>query len=83
MEVGPALDGTYGVGGVGRTHRRLNSKHVTFIGFSGGIGTGLFIGTGSALAKAGPLGLLLAFIIVGAILWCVMESIGELATLVS
>lgn len=77
------LDATYGVGGVGRTQRRLKARHVTFIGFGGGIGTGLFIGTGAALANAGPLGLLLAFIIVGGILWCVMESIGELATLVS
>ncbi|RSH92088.1 hypothetical protein EHS25_008500 [Saitozyma podzolica] len=72
----------YGVGGVGNTHRRLTARHVTFIGFGGGIGTGLFIGTGSALAKAGPAGLLLAYIIVGAILWCVMESLGELATLI-
>jgi len=77
------LDAIYGVGGVGRTQRRLKSRHVTFIGFGGGIGTGLFIGTGAALANAGPLGLLLAFTIVGGILWCVMESIGELATLVS
>lgn len=76
------LDAVYGVGGVGRTQRRLKARHVTFIGFGGGIGTGLFIGTGAALAKAGPLGLLLAFTIVGGILWCVMESIGELATLV-
>ncbi|CAG8979582.1 hypothetical protein HYALB_00010783 [Hymenoscyphus albidus] len=75
------LDAVYGVGGVGRTARRLKARHVTFIGFGGGIGTGLFIGTGAALAKAGPLGLLLAFLIVGGILWCVMESVGELATL--
>ncbi|GAA6060668.1 hypothetical protein JCM10212_001224 [Sporobolomyces blumeae] len=67
--------------GVGQTHRGLTSRHITFIGIGGGIGTGLFIGTGAALAKAGPLGLLLAFCVVGAILWCVMESIGELATL--
>lgn len=77
------LDAVYGVGGVGKTHRRLKARHVTFIGFGGGIGTGLFIGTGSALAHAGPLGLLLAYAIVGAILWCVMESVGEIATLVS
>ncbi|KAF7909391.1 uncharacterized protein EAF01_003109 [Botrytis porri] len=75
------LDAVYGVGGVGYTQRRLKARHVTFIGFGGGIGTGLFIGTGAALANAGPLGLLLAYSVVGLLLWCVMESIGELATL--
>jgi amino acid permease len=53
------LDAVYGIGGVGRTKRALKARHITFIGFGGGIGTGLFIGTGAALAKAGPLGLLL------------------------
>lgn len=48
-----------------------------------GIGTGLFVGTGSAYATSGPAGLLLAYIIVGAVLWCVMQSIAELATVVS
>lgn len=72
----------YGVGGVGLTQRRLSARHVTFIGFGGGIGTGLFIGTGSALAKAGPAGLLIAYIVVGAILWCIMECLGEMATYV-
>lgn len=68
-------------GGRGATHRRLHSYQVTMIGFCGGIGTGLFIGTGSAYAKAGPAGLFLAYIIVGSVLWCVMQSIAELATL--
>ncbi|EGP88176.1 uncharacterized protein MYCGRDRAFT_71649 [Zymoseptoria tritici IPO323] len=69
------------VGGHGGTQRRLRDYQVTMIGFSSGIGTGLFIGTGSAYAQAGPAGLLLAYLIVGAILWCVMQSIAELATL--
>ncbi|KAJ5716454.1 hypothetical protein N7493_008365 [Penicillium malachiteum] len=68
------------VGGRGATQRRLRNYQVTMIGFCSGIGTGLFIGTGSAYAKAGPAGLLLAYIIVGAVLWCVMQSIAELAT---
>ncbi|KAK2054189.1 amino acid permease [Colletotrichum caudatum] len=75
------LEPQLGVGGRGRTQRRLRDYQVTMIGFCSGIGTGLFIGTGSAYAHAGPAGLLLAYIVVGAILWCVMQSIGELATL--
>lgn len=69
------------VGGRGATQRRLRNYQVTMIGFCSGIGTGLFIGTGAAYAKAGPAGLLLAYIIVGMVLWCVMQSIAELATL--
>lgn len=69
-----------GVGGRGHTQRRLKNYHITLIGFCSGIGTGLFIGTGSAYAKAGPAGLLLAYLVVGSVLWCVMQSIAELAT---
>lgn len=69
------------VGGRGATQRALRNYQVTMIGFCGGIGTGLFVGTGSAYAKAGPAGLLLAYGVVGAVLWCVMQSIAELATL--
>ncbi|KKY18685.1 putative amino acid permease [Phaeomoniella chlamydospora] len=69
------------VGGHGGTHRRLRNYQVTMIGFCSGIGTGLFIGSGAAYAKAGPAGLLLAYGIVGIVLWCVMQSISELATL--
>lgn len=71
-----------GLGGHGKTKRGLRNYQVTMIGFCSGIGTGLFIGTGSAYARAGPAGLLLAYIVVGSVLWAVMQSIGELATLV-
>jgi amino acid transporter len=77
------LEPQLNVGGHGATQRRLRNYHVTMIGFCSGIGTGLFIGTGSAYANAGPAGLLLAYIIVGSVLWCVMQSIAELATVVS
>ncbi|KAL6704371.1 hypothetical protein ACN47E_008327 [Coniothyrium glycines] len=70
------------VGGHGATQRRLKDYHVTMIGFCSGIGTGLFIGTGSAYATAGPAGLLLAYVIVGSVLWCVMQSVAELATVI-
>jgi len=62
------------------TQRHLRNYQVTMIGFCSGIGVGLFVGTGAAYAKAGPVGLLLAYIIVGSVLWSVMQSIGELTT---
>jgi yeast amino acid transporter len=71
-----------GVGGHGATQRRLRGYHLTMIGFGSGIGTGLFIGSGSAYASAGPAGFLLAYIMVGIVLWGVMQSITELATLI-
>ncbi|KAH6885190.1 putative amino acid permease [Thelonectria olida] len=70
------------VGGQGATQRRLRDYQVTMIGFCSGIGTGLFVGTGAAYAKAGPAGLFLAYVVVGAVLWCVMQSISELATVI-
>jgi len=78
----PILEPQLNVGGHGATQRRLKNYHVTMIGFCSGIGTGLFIGTGSAYASAGPAGLLLAYLVVGSVLWCVMQSIAELATVV-
>ncbi|KAH7126503.1 amino acid permease [Dactylonectria estremocensis] len=68
------------VGGHGSTQRRLRNYQVTMIGFCSGIGTGLFVGTGAAYANAGPAGLFLAYLVVGSVLWCVMQSISELAT---
>jgi hypothetical protein len=79
----PILEPQLNVGGHGATQRRLRNYHVTMIGLCSGIGTGLFIGTGSAYATAGPAGLLLAYIVVGAVLYATMQSIAELATLVS
>lgn len=78
----PSHEPQLNVGGEGSTQRQLHSFHVTMIGFCSGIGTGLFIGTGAAYAKAGPAGLLIAYCLVGAVLWCVMQSIAELATLI-
>ncbi|KAJ5311659.1 hypothetical protein N7476_007519 [Penicillium atrosanguineum] len=46
----------------------------------GTIGTGLFIGSGTAIAYAGPVGALLAFIFVGSIVFSVMSALGEVAT---
>lgn len=46
----------------------------------GTIGTGLFIGSGTAVADAGPVGALIAYIFVGTIVYSVMSSLAEMAT---
>lgn len=42
-------------------------------------GTGLFIGSGSALGDGGPLGILIAWIIMGVMLLNTCQAIGEMA----
>ncbi|RDX55228.1 amino acid permease [Lentinus brumalis] len=44
----------------------------------GVIGTGLFLGTASVLQTAGPVGMLLAYLIIGSICYTVMISLGEM-----
>lgn len=60
--------------------RRLKARHLSMIAIGGTIGTGLFIGSGEALAKAGPAGALIAYIFVGTIVYSVMLALGEMAT---
>ncbi|CAI7622231.1 unnamed protein product [Penicillium discolor] len=60
--------------------RRLKSRHLQMIAMGGAIGTGLFIGSGSAIATAGPVGALIAFTFIGSIVYSVMIALGEVAT---
>ncbi|ORY79525.1 amino acid permease/ SLC12A domain-containing protein [Protomyces lactucae-debilis] len=60
--------------------RRLKSRHISMIALGGTIGTGLFLGSGTALSKAGPVGALLAYAFTGSLAYSVMVSLGELAT---
>ena len=60
--------------------RRLQSRHLQMIAIGGTIGTGLFIGSGGALAKSGPAGILIAYAFVGTLVYSVMVALGEMAT---
>ncbi|KAF7712465.1 Amino acid permease, fungal specific, family protein [Penicillium ucsense] len=60
--------------------RKLKSRHLQMIAIGGTIGTGLFIGSGTAIANAGPVGALIAYIFVGTIVYSVMSALGEIAT---
>lgn len=57
------LDGTRHLHGVDQAgyHRRLNKRQIMFMTFGAGIGTGLWVGTGTALKAAGPGGIAVAY----------------------
>ncbi|RPA82636.1 hypothetical protein BJ508DRAFT_414052 [Ascobolus immersus RN42] len=64
----------------GHLERGLKSRHVQFIAMGGMIGTGLFLGTGVALQRAGPLSIFLAYTIVGTVVFAMIQSLGEIVT---
>lgn len=65
---------------VGTLDRKLKSRHIQFLALSGAIGTGLFVGSGQVLSLAGPLSAFLAYAFTGFNLFCVINSLGEMAT---
>ncbi|KAJ5094692.1 Amino acid/polyamine transporter I [Penicillium angulare] len=61
--------------------RGLKQRHIQMIALAGTIGTGLFLATGKSLARGGPLGILLAYPIVGTLIYCVVLSVAEMSAL--
>jgi lysine-specific permease len=61
-------------------HRAIGSRQLSMIAIGGAIGTGLFFASGSAIAQAGPGGAMLAYAIMGVAVYCMMQSLGEMAT---
>lgn len=61
--------------------RGLRQRHIEMMGIAGAIGTGLFLGLGGAVRTAGPLGALLAYVIVGLVVCAVQFAVGETAAL--
>ncbi|CED82715.1 amino acid permease [Phaffia rhodozyma] len=59
-------------------HRGLKSRHMAMISIGGVIGTGLFLGTGRALAHGGPLGLFLGYTIMASVCLATMLALGEM-----
>jgi AAT family amino acid transporter len=65
-----------------RLNRGLSARQVQMIAIGGTIGTGLFLGTGKALATGGPASMLIAYAISGAIVFVTMLSLGEMAAFI-
>ncbi|KAI9364076.1 amino acid permease/ SLC12A domain-containing protein [Pilaira anomala] len=62
--------------------RGLKARHIQMIALGGTIGTGLFMTSGSAIANGGPGGALIAYGLVGILVFCVMMSLGEMSALI-
>ena len=59
--------------------RTLKTRHLTMIAFGGAIGTGLFLASGSVIHTAGPGGAMLAYFLMGVIVYILMCGLGEMS----
>ncbi|GAA2144037.1 amino acid permease [Kitasatospora kazusensis] len=59
--------------------RGLGSRQIQMIAIGGAIGTGLFLGAGTAISKAGP-SLILSYAVAGVVIFAIMRALGELLT---
>ncbi|MEU7414756.1 amino acid permease [Streptomyces sp. NPDC042638] len=57
--------------------RGLGARQIQMIAIGGAIGTGLFLGAGKGISKAGP-SLILAYAIAGLVIFLIMRALGEL-----
>ena len=60
-----------------KLQRTLKNRHIQLIAIGGAIGTGLFMGSGKTISVAGP-SILLVYMIIGAVLFLFMRTLGEL-----
>lgn len=63
-----------------RLKKDLKARHISMIAIGGSLGTGLLIGTGTALAAAGPAACLIAYAFIGILVFFTMACLGEMAT---
>ncbi|MER8102745.1 amino acid permease [Kitasatospora sp. NPDC094016] len=60
-------------------HRGLGSRQIQMIAIGGAIGTGLFLGAGTAIFRSGP-SLILSYAVAGVAIFVIMRALGELLT---
>lgn len=59
--------------------RQLSTRHLSMIALGGTLGTGIFLTSGSALYIAGPLGAIVAYFLMGIMVYLLMNSLGEMS----
>ncbi|KAJ5501582.1 Amino acid/polyamine transporter I [Penicillium expansum] len=60
----------------------LHQRHIQMIALAGTIGTGLFLSSGRAISRSGPLGAFLGYLVMGCVAGTVTLAVGEMGTLV-
>ena len=61
-------------------HRGIKARQLGMIAIGGAIGTGLWFASGGAISQSGPGGAMVAFGLMGIIVFFMMSSLGEMAT---
>ncbi|KAF2792213.1 hypothetical protein K505DRAFT_279247 [Melanomma pulvis-pyrius CBS 109.77] len=64
-----------------KLHQDLKGRHMQMIAIGGAIGAGLFVSSGSAFQTGGPASVLLGFMIVGGMIYLVMQALAEMAVM--
>ncbi|OJJ42945.1 hypothetical protein ASPZODRAFT_136807 [Penicilliopsis zonata CBS 506.65] len=59
--------------------RKLKGRHLQMIAIGGSIGTGLFVSSGAVLASGGPASVLIAYLLIGCMLYCTVHALGEMS----
>ncbi|KIW62139.1 hypothetical protein PV05_02183 [Exophiala xenobiotica] len=62
-------------------HRDLKGRHMQMIAIGGAIGAGLFIGSGGAFQTGGPASVLLGFMIIGVMVYLMMQALAEMSVM--
>ncbi|KAF4470864.1 amino acid transport GAP1 [Fusarium albosuccineum] len=62
----------------GQFHRSFTPRQVHIISLGSNIGSGVFIGTGSALASGGPGNMIIAYGLVCSCVWAVLQTLSEM-----
>jgi amino acid transporter len=68
-------------GSIGRESFFFRKPFVPFSFSDNASGTGLFVGSGQALANGGPASLVIAYSLVGIMMYCTVHALGEMAVL--
>lgn len=67
--------------GQGKLHRNLKGRHMQMIAIGGAIGAGLFVSSGGAFQTGGPGAVLIGFMIIGGMVYLMMQALAELAVM--